>query len=88
MKFAVAWMSIDDGATGIRMQFVRESISCSRRPEAPAGASITSCRVSSGTRMSRLRRRPGFAGAAFAPWILARSSGRWRSQLRLEPCGS
>jgi hypothetical protein len=67
MKFAVAWMSMADGATGITMQFVRPSISCSTRPAAPAGASITSCRVSSGTRMSKLRMRPGFAGAAFAP---------------------
>src|SRR5579859_1813885 len=29
MKLAVAWMSIAEGATGIRMQSVRASISCS-----------------------------------------------------------
>ena len=72
----------------MRMQFVLESISCRSSPEAPAGASITSCRVSSGTRMSMLRMRPGFAGAALAGWMRVRCIGRWRSQLRLEPCGS
>ena len=39
MKFAVAWISIDEGATGMRMQFVLESISCRSSPDAPAGAS-------------------------------------------------
>ena len=66
MKFAVAWMSIAEGATGIRMQCARDSISCSARPEAPAGASMMSWRVSAGTCMPMLR-RPVFCGAALAP---------------------
>jgi len=37
MKLAVAWMSIADGATGMRMQCALASISCkSRRTRQPA----------------------------------------------------
>ncbi len=87
MKFAVAWMSIADGATGMRIECARSSISCSTIPDAPAGASMINCSVLAGTCICTVR-RPVFCGAALAPWILAACSGRCRSQLRLEPCGS
>ena len=67
MKFAVAWMSIADGATGMRMQCALASISCNSRPDAPAGASMISCRVSAGTCISTLRNRPPLWCAALAP---------------------
>jgi len=35
--------------------------------DAPAGASMISCRVSAGTCISTLRNRPPFWGAALAP---------------------
>jgi hypothetical protein len=86
-KFAVAWISIVEGWTGTMMECARATISCRRRPDAPAGPSITSWRVPSGTCMPMLR-RPVFCGAALAPWILGARSTRSRSQLSDEPCGS
>jgi hypothetical protein len=86
-KLAVAWMSMAEGCTGITMQLARDSMSCSSRPEAPAGASMISWRVPSGTCRPKLR-RPTFCGAALAPWIFGASGSRTRSQLSVEPCWS
>jgi hypothetical protein len=88
MKFAVACRSIAEGGTGTMMQLARSSISWSTVPEAPAGASMMSWRVSAGTYIAMLRRRVPFCRAAFAPWILLACGGRRRSQFRLDPCGS
>ena len=85
---AVACRSMVEGGTGTMMQLARSSISWSRVPEAPAGASTMSCRVSGGTNIAMLRSRVPFCRAALAPWILLACGGRSRSQFRLDPCGS
>ena len=61
MKCAVAWMSIEDGVTGMSTQFARHSSSCSSTPETPPGASMMSCFVSAGTYMPKLRSWPNFS---------------------------
>ena len=66
MKFSVARMSMIEGTTGTTTLCERSTISCSSKPEAPAGASMISCCVCGGTNISKLRRRPYFSGAPFA----------------------
>ena len=57
-------------------------------PDAPAGESMTRCRVAGGTCISKLRSCPYFAGAPLAPWMRGACGAREASQVRLERCGS
>ena len=88
MKFAVACTSIDDGATGIKIDCVRARRSCSSNRPGPAGASMMSCCVSRGISRRPFAKPEPRRVARSAPWILRASLLRCCSQFRLEPWGS
>src|SRR5258706_16259898 len=88
MKFAVAWISIAEGPTGMMMQSVLDSISWRRRPDAPAGASMINWLGPPGTCISTGRRRLPPCGAAFAPGVFGGCGARRLGQFRLEPRGA